>query len=433
MREMYNTVYDSINVGDKLLLGISGGADSMVLLDIIRRVKEEKNFSFFVVHVEHGIRGEESKNDARFVQEYCKQFNIDCKVEYKDIPKLAKKYKQTIEQCARNERYNIFNSLLPKEGKLVLAHHMGDQAETVLMHIFRGSGIEGATGIASNNKILRPLLNFSKSQILEYAKLNNIRFVEDSTNNDTNYTRNFIRNEILPKLEEFYPKVTENLCKFAFFCRQAQDFIESSIKKEWIQQIKNGAVVSGEVFGCHPVQINKIIKIAYNLCGEWADLESKHIDIIKNFYVNCKSGATLNLPHGILCEKRKDKLYFVKNVKTDNFNLPFSIGKFEYQGSIITSTKVNKMQGKGQFLDLDKLPNTCVWRTRLPNDTFAKLGSGSKKLNDYFTDKKIPKPLRDNVLLLADGNKILLVLGYDISDNAKIDNKTKQIVCIVEE
>lgn len=431
MNKILEKVNENIENGDKLLIGVSGGVDSMVLLHSVLALSNIKKFSFKVNHIEHGIRGEASKADADFVKNYCHKNNIEVEVISANVPQLAKETKSTIEECARTFRYNVMLKNVEKHGKIFVAHHKNDQAETVLMHIFRGSGVDGASGIRVNGNIYRPLIDISKQEILDYAREFNVEYRQDDTNNDNNYSRNFLRNEIIAKATKIYPNIVDNICKFANFCQEYSDFVDSKFDNNWVIKDKNIVKIYKQVFLEHSCILAKAIKTAYNLCGEYADLESKHYQIIKNLYLQCKNGTTCNLAHSIVCEKRDDYLLMYKQSHKISNDAIFKLGEnLLPNNKTIFVKKVDDCEfvdGK-YYIDYHKVGPNSVWRTRKENDTFAKLGSGKKKLNDYFTDKKIPAAMRDNIILLADGNKILLVLGYDISDNVKVKDDTLQIL-----
>jgi len=434
---MYNICMDIIEEikkyiesGDKVVAAVSGGVDSMVMLHALEQAKETTNFDLSVITVEHGIRGQESKNDAAFVADYCFKHNINCKVENVDVPKMAKDDKQTIEEAARNLRYGVFDKY-SKDNKIFIAHHASDQVETILMHIFRGSGINGATGIKSRDNIIRPFLNVTKADILEYTKKNKIKYVVDSTNDDISYTRNYLRKEIIAKIEKIYPNFETNIIKFATICKEYEDIISEMIKNEWFSAKNNQIFVSNDAFLQNNLVSNKVINIAYNKCGEYSDLEKKHVDLIIELFNYGKTGSSLNAPHGVVVEKRSDGLYFYKGGKPENNQQLFTIGKVNFGGIKIASKfceKTDVVFGDGQYVDYEKIPANATWRYREPGDMFEKLGSyGRKKLNDYFTDKKFSKNERDNLPVLASGNNIFIVLGKDISNLVKIDSNTEKI------
>jgi tRNA(Ile)-lysidine synthase len=193
-----------------------------------------------------------------------------------------------------------------------------------------------------------------------------------------------------------------------------------------LKHTKSGAQISKTALKTHPLVVAEVIKRAYNMCGEFADLESKHIDMIVEFYNTCKNGAVLNLPHGVVCEKRDGLLLYklqAENIDECKFVLGDNVLP---NGKTIVVSRITdfEFQDGKYYVDDDRLPSNLVWRTRRPGDVFGKLGSGKKKLNDYFTDKKIALPMRDKIILLASGSNILLVVGYDIAESVKVDHKT---------
>lgn len=433
MEKMLENVKNLIS--PKVVIGVSGGADSMVLLFLLLKAREDIDFELAVVHVEHGIRGEESKADAKFVKEFCDKNSVFCEVISTNIPSLAKKQKQTVEQCARNFRMQQFERYTNKGYRLFLAHNKNDQVETVLMHIFRGSGIDGAKGISQSSQICRPLLDFSKQQIETYAKEKNIPFVHDSTNDCNDYARNYLRNVIIPQIEQIYPNAIENIDRFSKVCSQCEILIDSQICNDWIKQENNCILIDRQVFSQNILVAAKIIKRAYNMCGQWADLESKHIYMLQDFERTCKNGANCNLPHNVVAELRVNHVVFYKKTAKNSQKCDFII-----QNTVLPNDKVVKIckfDGEIEFqdgifyLDYHKIPQNAEWRTRKLGDVFQKLGSrGKKKLNDYYTDKKMTKLERDNTIVLASGSTILLVLGHDISENVKIDSNTSDVIKI---
>lgn len=435
MEKALENIRQNIFDGDNVVAGISGGADSMVLLCLLLKAQQEIDFHLTVLHIEHGIRGEESKQDAEFVKTFCKNNKIDCKIINAKILQLAKSQKATIEQCARDFRYAQFEKYTSKGYKCFVAHNKTDHVETVLMHIFRGSGLDGARGIVKRENIFRPLLEYSKAQISDYARENNIPFVHDSTNDDTRYTRNFVRNQILPQIEQIYPGAINNIAKFASYCNECEELICQQIDPNWFCKKDGVAYLKREAFLKNKLVVAKAIKRAYNLCGEYADLESKHIDILIDCEKTCKNGTTNNLPHNIVWEIRQDAVVFYKKTLKNIENCTFCVGKTTFpDGKSVKICKIDEIDAfqSGKFyVDYHKIPKNAIWRTREPGDMFQKIGSrGKKKLNDYFTDKKIPFAQRDSIMLLASENNILLVLGYDISENVKVDSDTLDILKI---
>ena len=416
----------------KLLAAVSGGVDSMVMLWIMLQIKKDIPFQLEVIHINHNLRGDESDGDEQLVVDFCKKNNIKCKVESKDVNAFQKANKQTLEQAARVVRHNAINEykLHGKFDYVLFAHNSDDQAETVLMHIARGGGLKGATGMKEKEDLIRPLIQFSKSEIYKYAKENQVPFREDSSNASLNYTRNFLRHEIFSKLEEVYPNIKENLIRFAKIAKEDDEYIEGTIDYSSISYEKDCIRVKNEVFNQSAAVFSRIIKKVLNDCRIYFDIESKHIQAIKQLSLS-KNGNYLCLPHGLYVHKEYDYVVFstnkpiflqeeYKNLKLDNK----SINDYDLLVVDINSVKF----GDGNlYFDFDKIPESAIWRVRKDGDVFHKLGSGTKKFSDVLIDKKIPLRKRKDLIVLAENNKILLAPGIDISDDVKVTKSTKRI------
>ena len=426
--------------GDKVIVGVSGGADSMCLLSLVNDFSKDVDIEVLAVHINHNLRDAEAKRDEMFVCNFCKQLGIKVKNIHINVVSYAEKESKTIEQAARELRYDAFNKLLKeqKANKILVAHHKSDQAETVLMHIARGSSIKGASGMKDfSGEIVRPLLNFSKDEILKYCDENNIEYIEDSSNSDVKYSRNYIRHDIMPKLKKLYPSIESNLCDFARLCLRDDDFIESQLPLELLQEEKNKVVLDEKIYSLHSALSTRLVKKAFEKLNAFADMEEKHILQVLELFTY-KNGAEISLPNKIYAYKEYDKVVLIKGKRqTKNKEQKFILGetKIKGYGSIyaldITGKQDPEFGDGNHYLDMHKIPFSAIWRTKKDGDIFAKLGSGSKKLADYFTDKKIPKRLRETIPVLAVGNKILVVAGYDIADGVKITSKTEQIIKVI--
>lgn len=423
---------------DKIAVGVSGGADSMLLLWALIDKKRSIGFDMVVIHVNHHIRKETSSRDQKFVEDFCKKRKIKQITVDIDVQKLKVDEKCTIEEAARNLRYIAFEKVMKenKLNKLFLAHHKNDQAETILMHIFRGSGLLGASGIRESNKIVRPILNISKNEILKLCKDHAIEFVEDETNANNNYARNFVRNEIIPKIEIIYPNVVDALFKFGKRCEEIQNYIEQFISDGLFEEQKDGVLLKDGAFDNPSFLVREYIKKAFEKLGIFEDIESKHYLMVYQLQ-KAEVNKQIDLPHKTSAKRTYSGIKFLKKKvkKFQNNEYQFVIGDIDFDGigkietRFVASDEV--VYGEGiLYADYNKISNTAVWRTRKDGDVFAKLGTGSKKLNDYFTDKKIEVDKRDSVVVLASSNQILAVLGEDISENVKIDGVTDKIVAI---
>lgn len=430
-----------VSKNDRIAVGVSGGADSMLLLWGLIDKQKQTGFYLEVVNVNHHLRGKESDRDSMFVQEFCKKRKIDCKIIDVDVKKLKNDQKYTLEESARLARYDAFKKVMKEDklNKLFLAHHKNDQAETILMHIFRGSGLAGAVGIKNTDTIFRPLLNLSKSEILELAKQHGIEFVQDESNADNDYSRNFIRNVILPQIETVYPGVVNNIVLFGKRCEEVQNYILSLIDENLIEIKKNEVVINQNIFEKEKFIAREYLKKAFEALAVFSDIEAKHISMIFELS-KADVNKEISLPHSLIAKKTYNGIKLLKQSKGK-----IDLNEFEFvkNGEIVFGdyckiiTKVvspdDVVYGEGLFVDSSKISTSAVWRTRRLGDKFSKIGTGSKKLNDYFTNNKVDFELRDKIPILASGESVLVICGDDVSENVKIDANTDEIVKITFE
>ena len=423
--------YNLFNKGEKIAVATSGGKDSMCLLHFLHKNNDKFGIEVLAINVDHQIR-ENSASDSKFVEDFCKQNGITCYALKVDVPKFITENKMTLEEGARVARYKLFDAMLEKGlfDKIAIAHHQSDQVETVLLNIFRGAGLKGASGMNEiSGKYIRPLLNTSKTEILTYIKENNIQFVEDETNADVNYSRNFLRNEILPKLKERWKNIEANILNFSKICKQDDNYINKSISFDDILIYDKTARIPLYKFASADSIQTRILKWTFEKLGLSKDIEKRHLNILKKFASNGQNGTKLNLPNKLTATLEYDELVLsVKQAKKEFVPKDFKLGKTIFDNFVVTIKKTNKFNVDDEnthYIDVKKLPSDVKWRTRQNGDVFTKFGSGEKKLKDYFIDKKIPASKRDNIPLLASGSEIYCVLGYEISDKVKIEQNSK--------
>ncbi|MBO4570248.1 MAG: tRNA lysidine(34) synthetase TilS [Clostridia bacterium] len=432
---MINIDYN-FNNEQVILAGVSGGADSMVLLDLLHKKELEIGFKLICVHVNHNIRGKESLNDQKLVEDFCKKNNIAFKLYNVFCLEEQKKTKETLEEVARRMRYNCFFEAFSefKADYLFLAHHKNDQAETILMNIIRGTGVSGAIGIKKSEKIIRPLIEYTKNELIDYAKTNNIKFCLDQTNLDNDYTRNYIRNVIIPDIENINPNFINNLCSFSDKLLDDENYFSAILPYKLVKfnQKNKEIYISNDIFKYRKPIIVRLVKYCLNNFDWSKDIFNVHYDKIcelKDF----KSGTIINLPHSINVIKSYDKIIITKNsISKVNNEVAFKIGKTKYNNKTITIERCNQSEVdfnlNSKFADYDKIPADAVFRTRKNGDIFTKIGSGTVKLSDYLIDKKIPQRERDNLILLASGKNILWICGVEISSNIIIDSSTENFI-----
>ena len=438
MESAKKTIYEEkmFKKGERVAVAVSGGIDSICLLHFLNNLKNELDIEIVAVNVDHQIR-QASALDSKFVANFCKELGIPCYKFKVDVPKLASKKKMGLEETARVARYKIFESVISKglANKIAIAHHQSDQVETVLLNIFRGAGLNGASGMdAVQGFYVRPLLNTSKKEILAYAEEHNLPYIEDETNKDNNYSRNFLRNVILPELESKWKNVDVNILNFAKICKQDNEYINKQINFDDILfENKTARIPLYKFVGPDSAQ-NRILLYAFRKLGLSKDIEKRHLTILKNLVQSGENGSKINLPNKIKASLDYDELVlFVPVPKKEFVPKDFKVGKTTFDRTIIDvkkSTKWNLNNPNCHLIDADKLPKDAKWRLRQNGDVFKKFASGEKKLKDYFIDKKIPTSTREQLPLLANETEVFCVLGYEISDKVKITENTKKVFII---
>lgn len=438
--------YNMITKGDRVLVGVSGGADSMALLHILKRLRHELGIEIYVAHINHGLRGEDADADAAYVEDICIEWGIPFFLKKACVSELAKEWRLSEEEAGRRVRFSFFDEVLRQidGNKIALAHHRDDQVETIIHNIIRGTGMEGLRGIKPirDNKIIRPLIEVDRVSIEEYLAMENIPYRHDHTNDCTIYTRNKIRHELIPYIEEnFNPNFKESIIRMTEIIGDEDEFLSDYVN-ELID--KNIAVKSDKVFipldfltSCHVAVKRRIVRTCIDyLCGSVINIGQKHIDSILDV-CNSNTGTSITLPLELTVYRDYNAILLIKGVdkKKVEFNLELKVPGLTVIDEIsmeIQTRYVDRFEFKDPYcvyIDGDRISNSLRIRNRLKGDRFRPLGmKGSKKLKDFFIDEKIPKYMRDNIPLVVDGNTIVWVVGYQISDDYKITDKTKNII-----
>ncbi len=418
-----------IKAGEVIGVGVSGGIDSMCLLHFLNSNKEALDIDVVAIHINHGIR-EESDDEARFVVQKCKEMGVRVYKFTIDSPKISKEKKNSLETAAREGRYGVFEALVKKDivDKVALAHHQSDQAETILMHIFRGCGVSGARGMDPiRDKIyIRPMLPVSKEEIVDYANMNNIEYVEDASNKDTSYTRNYLRNVVMKDILKKWPNAIEAITNFANAVSEDDDFIKASINTNALMVDKKIVQMPCYYFKGKSSVYSRIVFKALSLIGVTKDIERKHIEMIKELAISLENGKKIKLPFDVTVSKEYDFLTFENNyVERAELDKPFKMEDFAvpHFGTVaLRRVKTEKMGEKeALYFDNRKLPKGAKWRYREEGDVFEKFGGGTKKLKSFLIDKKVPVRLRDFIPVLAYGNEVFVVAGIEVSEKVKVD------------
>lgn len=461
----YIKVNNMIEKGDRIVIGVSGGADSVCLLYVLGEYCSEQDATLIVVHINHGIRGEEAARDENFVKDLCFEKGLEFIAFSYDVKKIAKEQGLSEEEAGRMVRYNAFLEICKKNkcNKIAIAHNKNDNAETVLFHLIRGSGLKGLTGIEPKRIIktdfgevtmIRPLLCIERGEIEDYLSQKGIMYQTDSTNNTDDYSRNKIRNKILKyAVREINNGTIGNITETANQLREVQEYINDHIGTRYLDLVeKKGNVyhisATALMKESRVIQKGIILRIMDNLAGKLKDIEAKHVDAVLSL-LDKQVGRYRNLPYSMIAERDYEeiKLYNGSNLENmesgngpmDPVNVNISGGTIVVQKRKIFETslinyKNNETIPKSscmKWFDYDKIENAVEIRTRKEGD-YIQINSsgGSKKLKDYFIDRKIPKKLRDSQILIADGNHIMWIpdLGDRMSERYKVSHNTTRVL-----
>lgn len=450
----YILKHNMLSKGDRVIVGVSGGADSICLLYVLLELASEYNLKLHVIHINHGIRGDEAALDQEFVRGLCQRHNIDFKYVKKDVPAIVREQGISEEEAGRNVRYEAFHDFAKEMGynKIAVAHNKNDDAETFLFNLFRGSGITGLRGIPpTRESIIRPLLCLDRIEIEQYLEEHKVPYVIDSTNLEDDYSRNKIRNKILTYAkDEINTGVIEHITNSASMLAEIDTFIKKSVDKvfsEIVVKNKKGKEysVNVETLDKYDIVIQKELarKIIHKLSKKLRDIDSSHIQSILGLKEK-QVGKEVHLPYDIIAIKGYNDIILKrkldktpKNIKIEPVELKIPGRNFMVQSDRIIETKVKEYkrdmeipkEGYTKWFDYDKINNIILLRTRQKGD-FIKVDSrgSTKKINSLFIDEKIPREDRDSIPLIADGSQIIWVIGGRISEDYKINEDTKTIL-----
>ena len=410
----------------------------MALLHMLKSAARSVGFSLSAVNCEHGIRGRTSVEDSRFVEEICRKWEIPLYSFSADCPAEAETEKVSLETAARNFRYRVFESLL-RDGKadcIATAHHLGDESETVLFRLCRGASLSGAKGIAERDGFIRPLLGISKAQIFEYAKKNGVPFREDESNLHRDFTRNKLRLDVLPLLEETVSGASGNLARFARIAAEDDELLYE-LSADLIQ--REPPAFAGDtgfrvLFSDKPPLFRRACLSVLKALGVEKDYTFRHLESICGLK-KLQTGSRSSLPCGLEARRIYDKIYFCRTEAekpffgTEKFKIGvLTAGRYEItvSESVPTSEEKTGVFGRVLALDRDSVPNGALFRVKREGDWFEKFGGGRKSLKKYLVDRKINCALRAELPVLADGNgnEIYAVCGIEIADRVKLTDGT---------
>ena len=433
---VYIEKYRMIEAGSQAVAGVSGGADSVCLLFLLMEYQKRVPFSLRAAHVNHHVRGEEAVRDQEFTRRLCESLGVPLDLYDYDVPRMAETEHLSCEEAGREARRRAFYRTAcrwerPDQVRIALAHHENDQAETVLHNLVRGAGLAGLAGIrpvhrTGSGMYIRPLLCISREETENYLIQRGIPWVTDSTNEEEVYTRNKIRREILPALMQINSGAVKNIAAAAGRVLEAEDYL-SELTQKAVEKYtaKEGSVwiLSRDLFEEPMLLQKRVVKnVLEAAAGKKKDLSSAHMEAVLEL-AKGRTGASASLIYGLRAQQVYGDIHITRGEqeKKDLLELEFRV--FPYENQQIPEKTYTK------WFDYDKIKRSLEVRHRLPGDylTVNQTG-GRKKLKDYFIDCKIPREVREDLTLLAEGSHVLWVVGGRISEYYKITSQTKQVL-----
>lgn len=426
-----------------VIAGVSGGADSMAMVHMLHRILPQGRL--VCAHVNHGIRGEEADGDQAFVEEWCREQGIPCRVLQADVPGEAQKTGEGLEACGRRVRYAFFQSLAGgKNDRIATAHTRSDQAETVLLHLLQGAGAKGLSGIpAKRGNIIRPILCLSREEVEEYCRENGLSWRTDSTNEEMEYTRNRLRHQVLPLLREMNPSIEETLERAAFSLKRDEECLEQ-MARQALEQARTGEGLSVKTIQALPEAV--AVRVLGQYFQEKGCPRPETVHLEQALAAVQRGGGRLSLPGGCQVSVWSDILRAEKQEKTPVASWETTItGPRTLLGDgrtlILEEFPVSAMKNRIKFhnllfpifLDYDTITHsqTLVVRTRRPGDRFSSAGRGvSKSLKKLFSEGRIPVQARDQLVVLESGGELLWVEKFGVCHRCRLRPETKRVLLL---
>jgi tRNA(Ile)-lysidine synthase len=447
-----------LEAGDHVLIGVSGGADSLALLYFLDKFADQFQITIGVAHLHHGLRGQAADADEEFVKNFCQQRNIPFFARQRNIQEISRAEKISIEEAGRKERYDFFRVIAEDNGynRIAMGHHINDQAETMLMRLIRGTGVKGVSGIKSSrdNLYIRPFLCLEKKEILDYCEIHKLAFRTDATNFQRDYTRNKIRLDIMPMILEINPRAEVHFNEFTKIANEYEAFFEKYVDQieDQILTIKeNMVIINRDLWLREELVVQKEIlrRSIFKFKGSLKEIEYNHITAFHSLLKSEKTIWEIHFPHNILIIRRYDRVMVTEKQKVPGCIIPpkrilpnktylFSKERLILETKFVTQDEFRKkrcffskeMENHSEkYFDYDKIKNILVLRSRQSGDYFYPTGlTGRKSIKKYYIDKKIDRSRRDEIPLLVTEDEVLWILGYAINQRFLADDDTKNII-----
>ena len=453
-----------VQAGDTVLVGVSGGPDSIALVHILLALAPKFSFKVAIAHLNHCLRQEESARDETFVVSLADQLQLRVHVERQDVRRYQKSRRLSLEEAARQMRYRFYHAIAAKYGyeKIALGHHSDDNAELILIYLLRGSGPLGLTGIppVRDHKIVRPLIDIQRNEIMEYLAVKGLDYIMDSSNRDLRLLRNKIRSRLIPELQtEYNPKCVDSLNRMATILTAEEKWIDDHIlpiyKDAVILESPERLGLSLDRLKQEPIAAQKrlIRKALLQVKGNLRRITFTQIEAVLKMVQEGTAGDMLDLPDRI-CVGREQGCLLISNAQQlprhkAEGRLPRAVPEYSYQLSVAGEILIKEAgvqlcfneipvehvsdwrQAERQiaFMDMDKLSFPLLIRNFRPGDRFSPLGiRGRQKLKKYFIDHKISRTERMKCPIVLSRNKIIWVAGHRLDNTVKIDPQTRRVL-----
>jgi len=445
--------HDMLDEADTVVVGVSGGPDSTALLHTLVRLSPRWSLQLVVAHLNHKLRGSAADQDAVFVAGLAASLGIPCRIRSEDVLKFASEQRLSIQEAGRTIRYGFYNEVASEHsaGKIAVGHHAGDNAESVLIHLFRGTGPLGLSGIAPvrGERIIRPLMGVTRRQILDFLDQEGFEYVKDRSNADLKYLRNRVRHELLPHLREHYnPNIVFALNRLSSILRDEEDFWNQEVRKAFegpllVQKPDCISLSIPKLLHLHPALLRRVLREALSsLTGNLRRMGHAHVEAVSRLIASPSPTGHLDLPSGVKVVRAREEVNF-------SFGEPEEPASFEYEIPRIGTTMIREIGVALRLSECQRTeisdPKACTEVTALfdraavtfpmkvrslkPGDRFRPLGmAGSQKVKTFFINQKVPRSHRKRCPILMSGGRIIWVGGFRIDNSVKITEQTKVVL-----
>ncbi|MBN1161669.1 MAG: tRNA lysidine(34) synthetase TilS [Dehalococcoidales bacterium] len=449
-----------VSPGEKIVVAVSGGPDSVCLLYVLAELKQELGIELHIAHLNHGLRGRDARADAGYVAGLAKRLHIPAAIESRDVKAYQKQHRLSLEEAAREVRYDFLCTAVGEAGagKVAVGHTADDHVETVLLHIVRGSGTNGLRGLMPVSKlktngsvltVIRPLLCVSREETLAYCRARGLKPRLDASNLSIELLRNKVRRKLIPGLKKYNPQVSQALARLSRTAAADLDFIDAEARRimKSVLKVREESVVIEKkgLIALHPALQRRLLRLAIeSLLGSLKDIEAVHIEGIIEA-LEKPAGKVIGLPFGLCFTVEYDR-YVLAPESISPCPFPALAGEtglkipgrtvfsgWEVNARVISQSEYKAQSSEASDLaacfDFAKIDNKLTVRRRLPGDRFQPLGMAqSKKLNVFMIDARIPRKWRARVPIVCCGKDVLWVVGYRIDERYKVRSDTRKVL-----